>query len=116
MVKRVLLTGGLGYIGSHTAVVLAEAGFNVVLYDNLSNSKRSVLDRLETITEQAVMEAVYNLGHEITIILIAHRLSTVKACDTIILLENGSVKAQGAYEELAHISNLFSLVAACEPT
>ena len=48
--KRVLLTGGLGYIGSHAAVVLAESGFDVVLYDNLSNSKRSVLDRLETIT------------------------------------------------------------------
>ena len=48
--KRVLLTEGLGYIGSHTAVVLAESGFDVVLYDNLSNSKRSVLDRLETIT------------------------------------------------------------------
>lgn len=48
--KRVLLTGGLGYIGSHTAVVLADAGFEVVLYDNLSNSRRSVLDRLESIT------------------------------------------------------------------
>lgn len=47
---RVLLTGGLGYIGSHTAVVLAEAGFEVVLYDNFSNSKRSVLDRLQSIT------------------------------------------------------------------
>jgi UDP-glucose 4-epimerase len=44
------LTGGLGFIGSHTAVVLAEAGYEVVLYDNLSNSKLSVLDRLETIT------------------------------------------------------------------
>ena len=48
--KHVLLTGGLGYIGSHTAVVLAEAGFEVVLYDNFSNSKRSVLDRLQSIT------------------------------------------------------------------
>lgn len=48
--KRVLLTGGLGYIGSHTAVALANAGFNVALFDNLSNSKRDVLDRLETIT------------------------------------------------------------------
>lgn len=52
--KRVLLTGGLGYIGSHTAVVLAEAGFDVVLYDNLSNSKRSVLDRLESIVAYCV--------------------------------------------------------------
>jgi UDP-glucose 4-epimerase len=44
------LTGGIGYIGSHTAVVLSEAGHEVVLFDNLCNSKRSVLDRLETIT------------------------------------------------------------------
>jgi UDP-glucose 4-epimerase len=48
--SRVLLTGGMGYIGSHTAVVLSEAGHEVVLYDNLCNSKISVLDRLETIT------------------------------------------------------------------
>jgi len=47
--SRVLLTGGMGYIGSHTAVVLTEAGYEVVLYDNLCNSKASVLDRLETI-------------------------------------------------------------------
>jgi UDP-glucose 4-epimerase len=48
--SRVLLTGGMGYIGSHTAVVLVEAGHEVVLYDNLCNSKVSVLGRLETIT------------------------------------------------------------------
>ena len=47
---KVLLTGGMGYIGSHTAVVLIEAGHDVVLYDNLSNSKPAVLDSLETIT------------------------------------------------------------------
>lgn len=46
---NILLTGGTGYIGSHTAVVLAQAGHNVVLFDNLSNSKREVVDRLETI-------------------------------------------------------------------
>jgi len=45
-----MLTGGMGYIGSHVAVVLNEAGYDVVLYDNLSNSNLSVLDRLETIT------------------------------------------------------------------
>ena len=45
-----LLTGGTGYIGSHTAAVLAEAGQNVFLYDNLSNSKSTVLGRLEQIT------------------------------------------------------------------
>lgn len=46
---NILRTGGTGYIGSHTAVVLGEAGHNVVLFDNLCNSKLEVVDRLETI-------------------------------------------------------------------
>lgn len=45
----VLLTGGLGYIGSHAAVVLASRGYRVVLYDNLQNSDISVLDRINVI-------------------------------------------------------------------
>jgi len=55
---------------------------------------------LDNLTEQAVMEAVNNLGHNITIILIAHRLSTVRQCDQIYLLERGEVKASGTYDEL----------------
>jgi UDP-glucose 4-epimerase len=47
---NILLTGGTGYIGSHTAVVLANGGNRVVLYDNLANSDASVVDRLEKIT------------------------------------------------------------------
>jgi len=47
---NILLTGGTGYIGSHTAVVLAGAGHQVVLYDSLANSDASVVDRLERIT------------------------------------------------------------------
>ncbi len=47
---NILLTGGTGYIGSHTAVVLAQAGHDVVLYDNLSNSDRRVVDHLAHIT------------------------------------------------------------------
>ncbi|MDM7464283.1 MAG: NAD-dependent epimerase/dehydratase family protein, partial [Tepidimonas taiwanensis] len=46
----ILLTGGLGYIGSHTAVVLAQAGHRVVLLDNLSNSRIEVADRVGRIT------------------------------------------------------------------
>ncbi len=49
---NILLTGGMGYIGSHTAVLLAQAGHTVVLCDNLCNSSLSVLDRLETILGQ----------------------------------------------------------------
>jgi UDP-glucose 4-epimerase len=46
---NVLLTGGTGYIGSHTALVLSEFGHQVTLFDNLSNSKKSVVARIESI-------------------------------------------------------------------
>ena len=49
---NILLTGGIGYIGSHTAVVLSELGHTVVLLDNLSNSSDTVLDNLAQITKQ----------------------------------------------------------------
>lgn len=50
MKDRILVTGGTGYIGSHTAVELQNAGYEVVIIDNLSNSNRDVLDGIEAIT------------------------------------------------------------------
>lgn len=50
----ILLTGGTGYIASHTAVTLVEAGHEVVLFDNLSNSRRDVVGRIEQITGKSV--------------------------------------------------------------
>ncbi|MEG0661225.1 UDP-glucose 4-epimerase GalE [Anaerorhabdus sp.] len=48
--ETILVTGGTGYIGSHTCVELIKAGYNVVIVDNLYNSKKVVLDRIEKIT------------------------------------------------------------------
>jgi ABC-type multidrug transport system fused ATPase/permease subunit len=50
---------------------------------------------LDNATEQAVMEAVEGLSRELTIVMIAHRLSTVFGCDQVIRLENGRIAAQG---------------------
>lgn len=50
MKHKILVTGGLGFIGSHTAVALIEAGYKVVIIDNLSNSALFMLDRIEQIT------------------------------------------------------------------
>ena len=50
MAHKILLTGGAGYIGSHTFVELAAAGYEVVILDNFSNSRPDVLDRLEVIS------------------------------------------------------------------
>ena len=52
MAKKILVTGGMGYIGSHTVVDLLQHGFEVVIADNLCNSDISVLDSIETITNK----------------------------------------------------------------
>ena len=50
----ILVTGGTGYIGSHTVVELQEAGYDVVVVDNLSNSCEKSLERVEKITGKPV--------------------------------------------------------------
>ena len=48
--KRILVTGGTGFIGSHTVVELQNSGYEVIIIDNLSNSKAEVVDNIEKIT------------------------------------------------------------------
>jgi ABC-type multidrug transport system fused ATPase/permease subunit len=55
---------------------------------------------LDNITEQAIMDAINNLGNKITIILITHRLKTIKNCDTIFFMEKGSIIKHGNYNAL----------------
>ena len=60
---------------------------------------------LDNLTEKEVMEAVNKISKNITIIMIAHRLSTVKKCDIIYLLEDGELKSQGTFDELITTNN-----------
>ena len=50
MKKKILVTGGLGYIGAHTAVELIEANYEVIIVDDLSNTNEKVLEGIEAIT------------------------------------------------------------------
>jgi ATP-binding cassette subfamily B protein len=62
---------------------------------------------LDNATEQSVMDAIDGLDRDLTIVLIAHRLTTVQRCDTIVELEGGRVVAQGTYEQLLASSASF---------
>ena len=55
-----------------------------------------------------VMEEVKSLGKKTTIIMIAHRINTVKECDNIFLLQKGELKQQGSFKELSESSNYFN--------
>ena len=73
------------------------------------NPKVLILDEatsaLDNQTEQAVMEAVNNLSNNITIIMIAHRLDTVKNCDIIFKIDKGQVVEQGDFNKIIHRKN-----------
>lgn len=55
---------------------------------------------LDNLTENDVMQAVHDNGLNITIVIIAHRINTVKNCDNIFILKNGEIQDQGTYEDL----------------
>ncbi|MCE5234459.1 MAG: UDP-glucose 4-epimerase GalE [Clostridiaceae bacterium] len=75
----VLLTGGTGYIGAHTAVALLEAGREAVLADDLSNSKAEVLERIEKITGKrpAFYQIDISDGAALSKVFEAHKIDTV---------------------------------------
>jgi UDP-glucose 4-epimerase len=76
---NVLLTGGTGYIGSHTAAALVAAGLRPVLYDNLSNSSAEIVDRLAVVTGRALpfVKGDIRDAAELKAVLSQHRIEAV---------------------------------------
>ncbi len=62
--QKVLVTGGVGYIGSHTVVELIQSGFEVVIIDNLSNSSADVLNGIEKITGVRPLLEIFDLQNQ----------------------------------------------------
>lgn len=77
---------------------------SVLVFDEATSS-------LDNATEQTVMESIESLNRDLTILIIAHRLTTVRRCDDIIELEHGRVVAKGSYEQLLERSPSFKRMA-----
>ena len=66
---------------------------SVIVFDEATNA-------LDGITEKILIETIHKISHQKTIIMIAHRLTSVKRCDSIHLIENGIISESGSYEQL----------------
>ncbi|MBD1167798.1 ABC transporter ATP-binding protein [Pelagibacterales bacterium SAG-MED06] len=91
--------------GQRQRIGIARALYNnpkVLILDEATSS-------LDNLTEKAVMDAINNLNNEITIILIAHRLETVKKCDLIYQLSEGKIIGKGSYESFINKDPSFNI-------
>lgn len=100
--RGIRLSGGQRQRIGIARALYKEAG--VLVFDEATSA-------LDNATEQSVMDAIDGLNSDLTILIIAHRLSTVRRCDLIIELENGRVVAQGTFEELLYRSPSFRTMA-----
>jgi ABC-type multidrug transport system fused ATPase/permease subunit len=74
----------------------------VIIFDEATSA-------LDNATEKKVMDAIYNFGKNITIIIIAHRLNTLKNCNIIYIFDRGEVKSQGTYDQLINVNQSFRM-------
>lgn len=93
--------------GQRQRIGIARALYNeadVLIFDEATSA-------LDGITEKIIMDAIQELSGKKTIIMIAHRLKTVKNCDIIYLMENGKIVEQGNYQELLENNDNFKKMA-----
>ncbi|MEE2746394.1 MAG: ATP-binding cassette domain-containing protein [Pseudomonadota bacterium] len=82
--------------GQRQRIAIARAFYkqaNVIFFDEATSA-------LDNDTERAVTDAIANIGTETTVLIIAHRLTSLAGCNLVIELENGKVKRQGSYKEM----------------
>ena len=67
----------------------------IILFDEATSA-------LDNVTQSKIQQAIDNLQGDFTILIVAHRLSTIKNCDNILFLDEGKIEAEGSHEELLH--------------
>src|SRR6185503_4897607 len=106
--KKILVTGGLGFIGSHTSVALIKAGFEVVIMDDLSNSRLFILDNIEKIS--GIRPAFYKIDMRDNEKLLEF-FNSEKNIDTVIHFAASKAVGESMEKPLKYFrNNIFSLV------
>jgi len=111
LAKQVLLTGGAGYIGSHTAVELLDAGYDVIIADNFSNSTPDVLERVEMITGKRLK----NYTIDVTNAEALHKVFSENEIDSVIHFAGYKAVGESVEKPIDYYkNNLYSTIALLE--
>ena len=106
--KKILVTGGLGYIGSHTSVELIKAGYDVVIIDNLSNSQLFILDNIDKISGRRPIFYQLDMTDKE---LLDEFFAKEKSIDTVIHFAASKAVGESMQKPLKYFrNNLYSLI------
>lgn len=101
--NKILVTGGAGYIGSHTCVELLDAGYQVVIYDNLSNSNPEVINRIEAITKKRPVLVIGDIRDQASLIKCMHE----HQCDAVMHFAGLKAVGESVEQPLKYFDNNF---------
>jgi UDP-glucose 4-epimerase len=100
----ILVTGGAGYIGSHTCVALLQAGYEVVIYDNLSNSHQEVINRIQAITQKRPVLVVGDIRDQASLV----KCMQTYQCNAVMHFAGVKAVGESAEEPLKYFDNNFT--------
>ena len=100
----ILVTGGAGYIGSHTCVALLQAGYEVVIYDNFSNSHQEVINRIEAITQKRPVLVVGDIRDQASLV----KCMQTYPCNAVMHFAGLKAVGESVEEPLKYFDNNFT--------
>jgi UDP-glucose 4-epimerase len=98
------VTGGAGYIGSHTCVALLQAGYEVVIYDNFSNSHQEVINRIEAITQKRPVLVVGDIRDQASLV----KCMQTYPCNAVMHFAGLKAVGESVEEPLKYFDNNFT--------
>ncbi len=111
---KVLVAGGTGFIGSHTAVELLNSGFEVVCIDNLSNSKIEVVDKVKKITSKEMTFYKVDICNKEELFKVFEKETAIRKFDSVIMFAGYKAVGESVEKPLEYYeNNLISLINIC---
>lgn len=109
--RKILVTGGAGYIGSHTAILLIEAGYDIIIFDNFSNASEESIKRVEKIVNKEIILVKGDIRNKDDL----HTVFTEHSIDAVIHFAGLKAVGESVQQPLAYYdNNINGTIVLCE--